>query len=94
MEEDGFYNNPNISSFLLECLVWNCPNTVFINHDTWSQRVKEAIIFLYNKTKNETDACKDWGEVSDLLYLFHGGRKWSKQDANTHLLKMWNYMEY
>ena len=94
MKEDGFYNNPNISSFLLECLVWNCPNTVFINHDTWSQRVKEAIIFLYNKTKNETDACKDWGEVSDLLYLFHGGRKWSKQDANTHLLKMWNYMEY
>lgn len=79
---------------MLECLVWNCPNTVFVNYDTWTQRVKEAIIFLYNKTKDETNACNEWGEVSDLLYLFHGGRKWSKQDANTHLLKMWNYMGY
>lgn len=94
MEEDGFYNNPNVSSFLLECLVWNCPNTVFVNYDTWTQRVKEAIIFLYNKTKAETDECKDWREVSDLLHLFSSTRKWSKHDVNMHMLKMWNYMGY
>lgn len=93
MEEDGFYNNPNISSFLLECLVWNCPNTFFINDDTWGDRIEDSVAFLYENTKTHTNVCESWGEVSDLLYLFHKGRKWSKQDVNTYMLKMWDYIE-
>jgi hypothetical protein len=94
MEEDNYYVNSNISSFLLECLVWNCPNKIFNDNYSWNDIIKSAIIFLYNNTRNEGDEYTKWGEVSDLLYLFHNDRKWSRQDVNVYLLNMWNYMEY
>ncbi len=81
------------TSFLLECLVWNVPNWVFNNYETWTDRLRESIALLYNNTKEEKD-CKDWVEVSELLYLFHTGRKWSKEDANSYLLSLWGYLEY
>ena len=93
MVEDGESVNQNITSFLLECLVWNVPNWIFNDYDTWTNRLKESIRFLYNTTKEDKD-CKDWGEVSDLLYLFHSGRKWSRADVNAYLLNLWCYLEY
>ena len=93
MIDDGEPVSDNISSFLLECLVWNVPNNIFNDNDTWTDRLKESIIFLYNATKEEKD-CKEWGEVSELLYLFHSGRKWNHSDVNSFLLQAWNYLEY
>lgn len=85
--------NGNITSFLLECLLWNVPDGIFNDYETWTDRLKESIKFIWNNTKEEKD-CKDWGEVSDLLYLFHSGRKWSTEDVNTYLLNLWRYLEY
>lgn len=93
MIDDGEPVSDNISSFLLECLVWNVPNNIFNDNDTWTDRLKESIRFLYTATKEEKD-CKEWGEVSELLYLFHSGRKWNHSDVNTFLLQAWNYLEY
>ena len=93
MIEDGESVNQNITSFLLECLVWNVPDWIFNNYDTWTGRLKESIKFLYNTTKEDKD-CKDWGEVSGLLCLFHGGRKWSRAKVNAYLLNLWIYLEY
>ena len=93
MEDDKYFTNNNITSFLLECLVWNVPNSIFTDYSTWNERTKQAIIFLYNNT-NDDSQCKDWGEVSNLLYLFHSGRKWTREEVNTYLVRMWNYMEY
>ncbi len=81
MIEDGENVNENITSFLLECWVWNTPKWVFNNHETWTDRLKESIVFLHNNTKEEKNY-KDWHEVSDLLYLFHDGRKWARGDVN------------
>ena len=93
MVEDGKSINQNITSFLLECLVWNVPDRIFNDYETWTDRLKQSIGFLYNTTKEDKD-CKDWGEVSDLLYLFHSGRKWSRADVNAYLLDLWIYLEY
>ncbi|MEZ5016065.1 MAG: nucleotidyltransferase [Flavipsychrobacter sp.] len=93
MIDNGEIVNPAISSFLLECLVWNVPNSIFTNNDSWTARLRESIVYLYNQTKVQ-DTCKDWGEVSELLYLFYDGRKWTYQDVNEHLVKMWNYIGY
>jgi hypothetical protein len=93
MIEDNEPVSDNISSFLLECLVFNVPDNVFNDNDTWTDRLKESIIYLYNKTKEEKD-CKEWGEVSELLYLFHSGRKWKYTDVNTFLVQAWKYLEY
>ena len=93
MIDDGESVNGNITSFLLECLLWNVPDWVYNNYETWTDRLKESIRYLYKNTKEQMD-CQDWGEVSDLLYLFRSSRKWSRQDVNTYLLQLWRYLEY
>lgn len=93
MIEDRVQINSHITSFLLECLVWNVPEEVFNGYDTWTDRLKEAIRHIYNHTKTD-DQCKEWGEVSEYLYLFRGSRKWSREDAHKFMLQMWQYLEF
>ncbi len=93
MIEDNIEVSDNITSFLLECLIWNLPNNYLTNYQTWTERLKQAIIYLYNQTET-AETCKDWGEVSEHFYLFHSGRKWSVSDVNSYLVQMWNYLEY
>ena len=33
-----------ISSFLVECLVWNIPNSTITRRNTWSETVKDSIL--------------------------------------------------
>lgn len=93
IEEDNIKVSETITSFLVECLLWNVPNTVFNNYSTWKERLKNAIIFLDENTKSD-ESCKDWGEVSEHFYLFHSGRKWNVSGVNNFLTQMWNYLEY
>jgi hypothetical protein len=93
MKDDGVTFNANITSFLLECLVWNVPNRIMTDNDTWTDRLKQSIIYIYEQTKEES-TCKEWGEVSELLYLFYNGRKWSRSDVNEYMVQLWNYLEY
>lgn len=86
MIDDGVIISNNITSFLLECLVWNVPNHIFNDWNTWTERLQESMKHLYNEIKN--NKCKDWGEVSELLYLFHSSRKWSEQDVLDYLEQM------
>lgn len=92
MINNGETVSDNITSFLLECLIWNVPNSCFNNYTTWTDRLKESIRYLYHQTKTD-DSCIEWGEVSELLYLFRS-RKWSRQDANQFLVQAWNYLEF
>ena len=92
MIDDGENLSDNITSFLLECLVWNCPNKIMNDHNTWTERLKQSIVYLYDNTKDD-DLCKEWGEVSELLYLFVG-RKWSRSDVNQYMVQLWNYLEF
>jgi len=93
MIEDNVQVSDNITSFLLECLVWNVPNEAFNTPTTWTDRLKASIVHLYNKTK-EDSTCEDWGEVSELIYLIRPSRKWSRGDINKYLIQAWNYLEY
>lgn len=90
MVEEQLINGDIISSFLVECLVWNVPNSIIENY-TWTETVKESIRYLYNAIENQEHL--EWGEVSERLYLFRG-RKWTENDAQSFLLKMWNFLGY
>lgn len=92
MIDDGKDVNKNITSFLIECLIWNVPDWIMNDYDTWMDRLKQSIIYLYKNTKEES-TCIKWGEVSELLYLFHSGRKWSQPDVNQYMIQLWNYLE-
>jgi len=93
MIEDGIPVSGNIHSFLLESLLWNVPDTIFNNADSWNGTLRNTIISLYNSTKTE-ESCKTWGEVSGKFYLFHSGRKWNREETNVFLVQMWDYLEY
>lgn len=91
MSDEELPVNDGITSFLIECLLWNVPNDIYNYYDTWTERIEQAIYFLYRKTNQEKD-CKEWCEVSDMFYLFHNGRKWNVKMVNTYLVQMWNYL--
>lgn len=92
MLDENIQINDNITSFLLECLVYNVPNHIMNDNDSWTERLKASIIYLYNSLKE--DDSKEWGEVSELLYLFHNGRKWTRVDVRIYLNQMWEYLEF
>ena len=92
MVDDGVQLNDKVSSFLLECLIWNIPNNIFNNNNNWTEILKESIIFLHERTK-ANDSCLEWGEVSELLDLF-SGRKGTRKDVNEFLVQAWNYLGF
>jgi hypothetical protein len=89
MQEKNIPLNKNISSFLLECLVWNCPLETF-NPETWNARLRKAMVHIYEKTKSR-ELCDQWVEVSNLLLLFYG-HKWNYEDVNQCMIQMYNYV--
>lgn len=81
----------NIPGFLIECLVWNVSQDHFRNN-TYTADVKAALIFLYEHTKTD-DPCREWGEVSELKYLFRPAQKWTREQANAFTVAARNYAE-
>jgi len=85
--------NSNITSFLIEGLLWNVPNNIYNNELTWTGRLKESIIYIYEQSQNQ-QPCKEWGEVSEYLYLFHAERKWSIENVHEFMEQLWQYVEF
>lgn len=94
MNESGFYINDNITSFLLECLMYNYPS-VELNSSVydWNNILKKVIIYFWNKSKEESSEWQRWVENSELQSLM-SGHKWTRLDVNTFMFKLWNYLEY
>lgn len=90
MAEDGEAAAKPIPSFLIECLVWNVPSNLF-GHDSYMQDVREILIYLYNNTKDDSP-CSEWGEISELKYLFRGPQPWTRPQANAFILRAWQYL--
>lgn len=82
----------DVHGYLIECLVWNVPNDNFQNYayrdDVWA-----TLAFLFNNTISYED-CKEWGEVSELIYLFHSEQKWTWQQAHAFTSAAWDYIGF
>jgi hypothetical protein len=81
----------NVPGFLIECLVWNVPNQNF-GHTTYKEDLEAALVFLYQNTRDD-HACSEWGEVSELKYLFRASQNWTRQQANDFTVAVWNYAQ-
>ena len=88
MSEQGITAG-SIPGFLIECLVWNVPDDHFGN-TTYTSNVKNSIVYLYENTKID-ESCHEWGEVSELKYLFRTSQKWTREQANAFTVAAWNY---
>lgn len=92
MVDDGKIDGVKITSFLIECLVWNVPNDTITGNNTWEDTVQNTIAYLWKAVKDENH--QKWGEVSERLYLFHSGRKWTAVETKDFLYEMYNYLEF
>jgi len=92
MASAGIKSAEKAPSFLIECLVWNTPNPYF-NHSTYTDIVRSALAHLFNNTMTDAE-CIEWGEVSELKYLFKGSQPWTRQDAHNFISDAWNYIGY
>jgi hypothetical protein len=77
--------------FLIECMVWNVPNGHF-GSAQYTTDLKGILRFLYHATASD-DGCSDWGEVSELKYLFRG-QKWTRAQAHAFILAAWRYLGF
>lgn len=78
--------------FLIECLVWNVPNTRF-GHSTLTNDVRDTLAFLFNNTRADAE-CSEWGEVSELKYLFRSIQKWNRAGAHAFISAAWDYLGF
>lgn len=79
--------NP-ISSFMVECLVWNAPNGAF-GHETYTSDVREVLANLFNDTM-KMETCQEWGEINELKYTFKTTPS-KMTEAHAFISAAWDY---
>lgn len=79
-----------LPSFLIECLVYNVPDTEF-NHTTYVDEMRAVLASIFNATLAE-DKCSDWIEVNGRKYLFRSSQPWTYQQAHDLADKAWDRM--
>lgn len=92
MADNGISVAKPISSYLLECLVWNVPNIGF-GHDTYIDDVRYVLAHTFNETIND-EKCHEWGEVNELKYLFRSSQPWTRQQAHDFISAAWDYIGF
>lgn len=76
-----------IPSYLIECLVWNVPNSAFAADD-YADNLRAILVHLYNSTQRD-ELCSEWGEVNELKYLFRPSQPWTRAAVNDFVLAAW-----
>jgi hypothetical protein len=92
MAENGIAEAKSVPGFLIECLVWNVPNDN-LRSGTYRTLIRSALAHLFNNTR-ENSQCSEWGEVSELKYLFRRSQPWSRQQAHSFIDAAWDYIGY
>jgi hypothetical protein len=92
MQDSKIVAANSVASCLIECLVWNVPNDQF-GHDTYTADVRAILAHLFNNTMKD-ELCSEWGEVSELLYLFKGGKPWTREQAHAFISAAWDYIGF
>jgi hypothetical protein len=91
MAEDGIFRE--LPSFFIECLAYNCPNSVFA-HSSWTERLRGMLFHIWDQLKGDEPSTERWVEVNDCYFLFHQGQKWSRKDGREFAKAAWNYFGF
>lgn len=91
MIEEKVISDGHISSFAVECLVWNVPNEYLIYHDNLAGSARNALLYL-DKMMADYPICENWGEVSEMVYLLKG-REALRKNARTFVIEALDYLK-
>lgn len=78
-----------MSSYFLECLVWNAPDARFANK-TYREDVLAVVSQVWGDMRDASKS-NDYAEVSDLRWMFRGGQR-KPQDAEEFMVRAWNFL--
>jgi hypothetical protein len=92
MQDENIATAHDIASFLIECLVWNAPDSAF-NHNTYTAVIRDVLMHTFNNTINDAD-CQEWGEVNEIKYLFRPSQPWTREQAHKFLSAAWDYIGF
>lgn len=92
MTQSGVNAAQPMASFLIECLLWNVPDTAFMN-DTFHADVRDAFVYLYTQLEKPGPA-DNWLEVNGIKYLFRPEQPWTREQARDFVLAAWNYADF
>lgn len=87
--DNGTISDKLVSSFFIECLVYNVPNGNFISGN-YTQTLRNVIVKIYEDMKSNAD----YTEVNQLLWLFSNKNPRTRQNALDFMQNCWNYMGY
>jgi hypothetical protein len=82
----------NAPSFLLESLVWNAPDEAF-SSGKYHTMLRAVLAHAFYGTQSD-EACANWGEVSNLKYLFRLGQPWKRATARAFVSAAWDFAGY
>jgi len=91
MAKDGKFRE--LPSFFIECLAYNCPNTVF-SHSTWEERLRAMLVHIWEELQGDEPDTDRWVEVNECFFLFHSDQKWSRKDGREFAKAAWNYFGF
>jgi hypothetical protein len=83
-----------VPSFLIECLVFNCPDRCFNQDDgSYYNDVQAVIQHGWNHTKDDAVASQ-LVEVSGMKKLFGSHQGWTRAHAHEFLLRAWQHVGF
>lgn len=90
MKDNKCTSAKNISSFLIESLVWNVDNRCF---DSQSLHLMTKNVLAYLRSCTKEDAtCESWVEENGIKFLFHPTQKWRRTQAHQFSRDAWVYI--
>ena len=92
MEDEGIAEAKNVPSYLIECLIWNVPNDLFVGV-SFCGDLRSALYHLWYNTQTQ-ERCNEWGEVNEMKYLFRLSQPWTRERAHNFLTAAWNYVGF
>ncbi|MCX7174967.1 MAG: nucleotidyltransferase [Proteobacteria bacterium] len=88
----GFPQAMGITSFLNECMVYNTPNNLLATGKL-SGGLRETLAYLRHALETDEQSRK-WLEITEMNYLFHSSRPWTRESALDWILAAWDWLEY
>jgi hypothetical protein len=84
-------DSPEVPSYLVECLVFTCPDSCF-EDSTWAGQVRNVLVHIWKDTE-DAESEKRWVEVNEVKRLFHPSQRWTREEARAFVHAAWQYVE-
>lgn len=87
-------HHKEVPSYFLECLGYNCPDSLFAA-GSWTSITSGVLAHIYNSLAGVEPSKNDerWTEVNGAKYLFHSAQKWTRRDAREFAFAGWEFLE-